>query len=113
MTFIKYKIDGLIPSLEEYDIVETLYKLIKDSDALVIANAVQALNEILFDEGGIAISQKMIIYLLNKIKVQVGRISFANYKLKEFNEWGQCLILDLTAKYVPKSDQEMLDIMVL
>jgi AP-4 complex subunit beta-1 len=43
--------------------------MIKDSDTLVISNSIQALNEILFDEGGIAVSSKMAIYLLNRIKV--------------------------------------------
>jgi len=44
--------------------------LIKDSDPLVISNSIQALNEILQEEGGIAISTKMVVYLLNRIKVK-------------------------------------------
>jgi AP-4 complex subunit beta-1 len=48
--------------------------MIKDNDTLVIINAIEALNEILVNEGGMAVSSKMIIYLLNRIK--------------EFNEWG-------------------------
>ena len=48
--------------------------MIRDYDPLVIMNAIEALREILVDEGGIAISSKMIIYLLNRIK--------------DFNEWG-------------------------
>jgi len=56
------------------DIVDQLYKMIKDNDTLVIINAIQALNEILLGEGGMAISSKMIVYLLNRVK--------------EFNEWG-------------------------
>ena len=32
---------------------------------------------------------------------------------KEFNEWGQVTILELVAKYQPKSENELFDIMVL
>ena len=39
----------------------------------------------------------MVIYLLNRIK--------------EFNEWGQIMILELTSKYEVQNDEEMLDIM--
>ena len=53
----------------ESSIVDSLYGMIKDSDTLVITNAIQSLNEILQDEGGIAISTKMVVYLLNRIKV--------------------------------------------
>ena len=49
--------------------------MIRDSDPFVLVNALEALKEILVDEGGIAISSKMIIYLLNR--------------LKELNEWGK------------------------
>jgi len=48
--------------------------MIRDVDPFVIQNAIEALKEILLEVGGIAISSKMIIYLLNR--------------MKEFNEWG-------------------------
>lgn len=48
--------------------------MISDNDPLVIINAIHALNEILINEGGIALSKKMVDYLLGR--------------LKEFNEWG-------------------------
>ena len=53
----------------ESSVIDSLYALIKDTDPLVITNAIQALNEILQEEGGIAISTKMVVYLLNRIKV--------------------------------------------
>ena len=49
--------------------IDTLYEMIKDSDPLVVTNTLFVLNEILKAEGGIAISNKMIVYLLNRIKV--------------------------------------------
>jgi len=67
--------------LEETDIVESLYKMIRDNDPYVLVNALEALKEILLNEGGIAISSKMVIYLLNR--------------LKEFNEWGQASVLGI------------------
>ena len=54
--------------------LEKLQSLIKDPDATVVINAIEALNEILENEGGLQIDSKMIIYLLNRIK--------------DFNEWG-------------------------
>ena len=71
--------------------------MIKDNDPLVIINAIQALNEILSAEGGMGLSSKLIVYLLNR--------------LKEFNEWGQTTILQLLARYLPKTEKETFDIM--
>eukprot|EP01017_Pseudomicrothorax_dubius_P016528 TRINITY_DN1875_c0_g2_i6.p1 TRINITY_DN1875_c0_g2~~TRINITY_DN1875_c0_g2_i6.p1 ORF type:complete len:411 (-),score=128.24 TRINITY_DN1875_c0_g2_i6:134-1366(-) len=92
------KVYHMNPSLiRNSNIIDTLYGLIKDPDNQVATNAIIALDEILESEGGIAISQKMIVYLLNKIR--------------EFNEWGQTLILELVAKYKPKSENELFDIL--
>jgi AP-4 complex subunit beta-1 len=60
--------------------------LVRDVDTNVISNAIQALNEILINDGGIVLSTKLIVYLLNRIK--------------EFNEWGQMVVLDLAAKFL-------------
>lgn len=51
-----------------------LYNLIKDRDPLVVINAIEAINEILADKGGIEINRELIIPLLNRIR--------------DFNEWG-------------------------
>ena len=85
-------------TVKEGDYIETLYKLLKDPDQQVVINSIIALNEILEEEGGIAITRKLIIYLLNRIK--------------EFNEWGLSIIIGLLARYEPKGDAEMLDILV-
>ena len=46
--------------------------MIKDTDSLVVHNTLLVLNEILKKEdGGIAINSKMIIYLLNRIRVNL------------------------------------------
>lgn len=66
----------------ESSIIDSLYALIKDSDTLVIANSIQALNEILQDEGGMATSTKMVVYLLNRIKVLFFLFYYYFYSLK-------------------------------
>lgn len=86
--------------------------MIKDSDTLVISNSIQALNEILYDEGGIAVSSKMTIYLLNRIKVIMLNFKQKFIFIQEFNEWGQTILMDLVSKYTPKTENELYDIMV-
>lgn len=66
---------------KETDIVVSLYKMIRDNDPSVLVNAIEAIKEIMLNDGGIAISSKMVIYLLNR--------------LKEFNEWGQVSVLGI------------------
>ena len=56
-----------------------------------------ALNEILNADGGMAINKPIMHHLLNR--------------MKEFNEWSQCIVLDLLAKYQPEAQQETFDIM--
>ncbi len=58
----------------ETDFLDTLYKLTRDPDALVTINAIEAINEIKADKGGIEINRPLVIHLLNRIK--------------DFNEWG-------------------------
>lgn len=79
------------------DFLSMLYNLTKDRDPLVVINAIEALNEILADKGGIDIDKALIIPLLNRIK--------------DFNEWGQSIILDICSKYNPEDQQEKFDIM--
>ena len=79
--------------VQESDFVNQLYNMVRDSDAKVVANCLVVLNEIMREEGGVAINKKLITYLLNRID--------------EFNEWGQTIVLDLVPKYTPRSDEEV------
>lgn len=72
------------------DFLATLYTLTKDNDPLVTINAIEAINEITADKGGMDIDRALVIPLLNRIK--------------DFNEWGQSIILDICSKYDPKDD---------
>ena len=47
--------------------MEKLYELLKDKDGQVIINAITALHEILYKEGGLTLTRNNVIYLINKI----------------------------------------------
>ncbi|TMW59989.1 hypothetical protein Poli38472_000031 [Pythium oligandrum] len=92
------KVFSLNPELiKESDMIDTLYNMIRDRDPQVVSNCIIALNEIMADEGGIAINQQIVMHLLNRIS--------------DFNEWGQCNILHVIARYKPSSDDEVFNIM--
>lgn len=55
------------------------------------------LNEIMLEEGGMAINRQIISHLLQR--------------MSEFNEWGQCNILKILSTYVPSSQEELFHIM--
>lgn len=38
-------------------------------------------------------------------------IIYKIYRIKEFNEWAQCLVLELISKYIPSDSNEIFDIM--
>ncbi len=69
------------------DLVDTLYKMLRDRDPQVVANCIVALDEILKAEGGMVINKQIIHHLLNRVK--------------EFNEWSQCIVLEKVAHYKP------------
>ncbi|DAZ95562.1 TPA: hypothetical protein N0F65_005878 [Lagenidium giganteum] len=92
------KVHSLNPELiKESDMIDTLYNMIRDRDPQVVSNCLVALNEIMADEGGIAINQQIVMHLLSRIT--------------DFNEWGQCNILHLVSRYKPASDDEAFTIM--
>lgn len=77
--------------------VEKLHSLVKDPDPNVVINAIQAINEIEETTGGFKVDSKVVIYLLNRIK--------------DFNEWGQSIILELVAGFTPPDKNLNFDIM--
>jgi len=62
--------------------------MIRDPDGNVVVNAIVALNEILESDGGIVLTDKLSLYLLNH--------------LSDYNEWIQIVIMDLLYRYTPK-----------
>ena len=78
--------------------IDQLYKTLGDRDSEVVANSIVALNEILHSQGGMTVNKKIAQYLLQRIR--------------EFNEWHQCLILNTLIRYKPNDEDELYDIMV-
>jgi hypothetical protein len=63
----------------------------------VITNCVIVLNELLAEEGGMAVNQPLILHLLARVG--------------EFTEWGLTHVLALVAKYAPADEEELFSIM--
>lgn len=84
-------------SVLETDLLDTLKRLIHDSDAHVVANAIHAIDEVMVDEGGFQPTKEIVTQMLNR--------------LSQFSEWGQCAVLRLLTKYQVEDEGEMFDIM--
>uniref|UniRef100_A0A672I501 Beta-adaptin appendage C-terminal subdomain domain-containing protein n=1 Tax=Salarias fasciatus TaxID=181472 RepID=A0A672I501_SALFA len=80
-------------------VVNELYSLLRDPDPVVMVNCLRALEEILKEEGGVAINKPITHHLLNR--------------LKECDLWGQCEVLRFLQRYRPKSEDELFDILSL
>lgn len=92
------KVYALSPgTIKDSDMVDTMYNMIRDRDPQVVSNCLMVLNEIMREEGGVAINQAIIHHLMNRIR--------------DFNEWSQCVVLDLVAKYKPASKEETFQLM--
>lgn len=93
------KVFHLSPDLiKDSDMIDQLYNMIRDREPQVVSNSLLVLNEILAEEGGVAVSQQMVHHLLNRIR--------------EFSDWGQCVVMDLmTKKYTPADEDELFGIM--
>eukprot|EP01063_Lacrimia_lanifica_P035547 TRINITY_DN6803_c1_g1_i1.p1 TRINITY_DN6803_c1_g1~~TRINITY_DN6803_c1_g1_i1.p1 ORF type:complete len:763 (+),score=368.79 TRINITY_DN6803_c1_g1_i1:122-2410(+) len=76
---------------------DKLNAMIKDNDAHVCCNALMVLNEIMEAEGGLPVTRLLLYPLLNR--------------LRDFNEWQKCFVLQLTLKYQPENEKEMFKIM--
>ncbi|XP_035500466.2 AP-4 complex subunit beta-1 isoform X2 [Scophthalmus maximus] len=80
-------------------VVNELYSLLRDPDPVVMVNCLRALEEILKEEGGVAINKPITHHLLNR--------------LKECDIWGQCEVLRTLQRYRPQSEDELFDILSL
>lgn len=50
----------------ELNIIDTLYRMLRDKDPYVVLNAASALNEMLAGEGGMVVNRNIAHYLLNR-----------------------------------------------
>ncbi|XP_047426952.1 AP-4 complex subunit beta-1 [Mugil cephalus] len=94
------KLHNLVSSSEiDAAVVNELYSLLRDPDPVVMVNCLRALEEILKEEGGVAINKPITHHLLNR--------------LKECDIWGQCEVLRVLQRYRPQSEDELFDILSL
>jgi vesicle coat complex subunit len=86
-------------AFEEAGFVDTLYDMLRDPDASVVANSIIVLNEVMKDSpaGGMAINRAIMLHLLNRIH--------------EFNEFAKVQILELVPRYIPANEDEGYQIM--
>ena len=92
------KVFHLSPELvKDSDMIDTLYNMIRDREPQVVINALMSLNEMLSEEGGVVINQAITNHLLTR--------------LREFSDWGQCIVMELLCKYAPANDDELFGIM--
>lgn len=81
----------------ETEIITDLKKLISDSDVHVVANAIDAVEEVVADEGGNIPNKDILLDHLGR--------------LTQFSEWGQCAVLRYLSKYEVTDEAEMFAIM--
>ena len=84
-------------SFLESGLVDKLYSLIRDPDPVVTVNCLVVLEEVLKEEGGIVLNKNIVYNLLNR--------------LDSFTAWDIGYTLKLLNKYVPKTEDEIFDIM--
>ncbi|XP_068604713.1 AP-4 complex subunit beta-1 [Brachionichthys hirsutus] len=80
-------------------VVNELYAALRDPDPVVMVNCLRALEEILQEEGGVAVNGPIARHLLNR--------------LKACDVWGQCEALRVLRRYRPQSEDELFDILSL
>lgn len=81
----------------EHGLIDQLYRCIRDSDPVVMANAVVVLEEILKNEGGIVINKNIAHFLLGKVE--------------NMTPWGVSYCFQILKKYKPKTEDEMFDLL--
>ncbi|KAL6066726.1 AP complex subunit beta [Balamuthia mandrillaris] len=84
--------------VDESDWIDKLYEMLRDKDALVVCNAICALEEILNKEGegGIVINRSIFLHLVSRFS--------------EFSEWSLCIVLKVLLKYKPQ-EEEIFDLL--
>eukprot|EP00300_Choanocystis_sp_HF-7_P040041 c6447_g1_i1.p1 GENE.c6447_g1_i1~~c6447_g1_i1.p1 ORF type:complete len:738 (-),score=203.98 c6447_g1_i1:33-2246(-) len=84
-------------AINKPEFIEKLYDMIRDRDPQVVVNAINALDEIKYNEGGLNVTKSIVHYLLNR--------------LKDFTDWAQCSVLRVVSRYTPESKEEVFDVM--
>lgn len=80
--------------VDELDLADKLYAMIRDQDPIVVVQCLHALDEILRAEGGIAVNKKISAYLLKQLPL--------------FSNWDAIAVFEYLKKYQPKTEEEAL-----
>ena len=83
--------------IEDNGLVDVLYTMVRDPDTHVITFALQTLNVILQNEGGIVINSVMANYLLSR--------------LEDCQDLEKCFVMEYLQKYQPKNVEARLHLM--
>ena len=81
----------------ENGIIDKLYKMLRDTDPIVISNSLEALETLLQAEGGIVVNKNIARHLLSKLHI--------------FTDEGLNTVFKLLPKYKPKSEEHIIEIM--
>lgn len=80
--------------VDELDLADKLYAMIRDQDPIVVVQCLHALNEILNLEGGITVNKRIATYLLKQLPF--------------FKNWDVIAVFGYLKKYEPKTEEEAL-----
>lgn len=80
--------------VDELDLADKLYAMIRDQDPIVVVQCLHALDEILHAEGGLAVNKKIATYLLKQLPL--------------FSNWDAIAVFGYLKKYEPKTEEEAL-----
>lgn len=83
--------------VKQSNLIDLIYDMLQDPDGGVVANCIMVLNEMMLEEGGMAVNQAIVHHLLER--------------LNDFNEWGLHQVLELVTRYSPNDEQEIFTIM--
>jgi hypothetical protein len=83
--------------VEKNGIIDKLYGMLKNPNTDLLASVIHVLNELMRDSDGMAVNNKILIYLLNRFK--------------EFNEQGQGLIVSLCESHKALSQEMKIKVM--
>ena len=83
--------------IEKYEIIDKLYGMLKSPDTGLLVSVIHVLNELMRNSGGMAVNNKILIYLLNRFK--------------EFTELGQGLIVTLCEAHKSLTPEMKLKVM--
>lgn len=82
---------------EENNLLDRLYNFLKDPNKAVVASTINAIEEIMSEEGGMNINSKIVLYLMNRFT--------------EFDCYGKTQVCALLLRYTPRNKEEMFNIM--